>query len=150
MRSLKIAGLVLGALLFVVLPASAAGRFPGAAGRFRGGIVVAPSFSLRGWYGPYSWYGPYAYGPFLPYESYPMAYSNVGEVKLKTNVKDADVFINGAFAGKAAKLKSMSLPPATYDLEVRATGYAPFTSRIYVVPGKTLHVEADLTVAPKS
>jgi hypothetical protein len=140
MRSLKVAGLVLGAFLMLSLPASAAGRF-------RRGIVLGPAFGSWGWYnpffnGPYGWYG--SYGPYTAYNS------NVGEVKLKTNVKDADVYINGAYAGKAAKLKTIWLQPDAYDLEIRAPGYATYTERFYLLPGKTKQVKVDLVSAPQS
>ena len=138
MRSLKVAGLVLGAFLILALPASAAHRFGGR------GIVVFPSFNSWGWYNPY-FYAPYGfYGPNPGY------YSNLGEVKLKTNVKDADVYINGAYAGKASKLKTMWLRPNAYNLEVRAAGYSAFAERIYLLPGKTMQVRADFVAAPKS
>ncbi len=136
MKRLKIAALVLGVFLIAALPASAAIRF-------RGAIAVGPGF------GPWAWYSPYYYGPYLPYGPYPLAYSNAGEVKLTTNVKDADVFINGALAGKASKLKSIWLPPNGYNLEIRAAGYTTYAERIYVITGKTIHVQADLTAAPR-
>jgi len=134
MRTVKVAGLFVGALLMAALPASAMVGF-------RGGFVIGPAF------GPLGWYGPGLYGPYGPYPAY---YANVGEIKLSTNVKDADVFINGAYAGKAAKLKSMWLAPDGYNLEVRAAGYAPYSERVYVVPGKTMRVDAQLTAGPKS
>jgi hypothetical protein len=137
MRSLKVTGLVLGAFLIMTLPASAAGRF-------RGGIVVGPVF------GPWRLYAPYAYGPYGWYEPYPAYISNVGELKLKTNVKDADVYINGAYAGKAAKLKSIWLRPDAYNIEIRAAGYAPYAERIYLLAGKSWQVKANLVPAPKS
>jgi hypothetical protein len=143
MRSLKVAGLVLGAFLVMTLPASAAVRF-------RGGIVIVPAYRAWGWYnpfffGPYGWYG--AYGPYGPYPAY---HSNAGELKLKTNVKDADVYINDALAGKASQLKTMWLQPAAYDILVRAPGYAPFTERLFIVAGKTTEVTANLAAAPSS
>ena len=120
--------LVFGAALIVTLPASAAVRF-------RGGFGVGPV--IRPWgYAPY--YGPYGFsGPYGPY-----VYPRAGEVKLDTKVKDAEVFINGAYAGTTGKLKSMWLRPNTYDLEIR---HKPCTveERIYVVAAKTLHVHAD-------
>ena len=139
MKSLKIIGFLAAASLLIALPASAHGRF----GR---GIAVFPSFGAWGWYDPF--YGPYV--PYGPYGVYQGVYSGAGELKLKTNVKDADVFINGAYAGKATKLKSMWLRPDTYNLEVRAPGYAPYSERIYVLPGKTMHVDAELSSAPQS
>jgi len=139
MRNVKAAGLVLGAWLIMALPA-------GAALRFGGGIVVGPAFGYYGWYTPY-FYAPYWW--YGPYGAYPM-YSNASELKLKTNVKDADVYINGAYAGKAAKLKTMWLRPDVYTLEVRAPGYAPYSERIYLVPGKISEVKADLVATPRS
>ncbi len=140
MRSLKVAGLVLGTLLIAALPASARGGF-------RGGAVIVPSFGYYGGYSPY-FYGPY--GWYGPYEVYPM-YSSIGELKLKRNIKEADVYINGAYAGKAEKLKTMWLRPDAYTVEIRAVGYAPYAQRIYLVPGKTSHVKVDLVpAAPRS
>jgi hypothetical protein len=137
MRNIKIAGLILGACLVMALPASAARRI-------RGGIAVVPAF------GSWGWHDPFAYGIYGPYGVYPPIYSNAGELQLKTNVKDADVFINGAYAGKAGKLKSMWLLANTYSLEIRAPGHTPFTEKIYVVPGKTLKVDADFPTTPIS
>jgi hypothetical protein len=135
MRNLKIAGLILGACLAMTVSASAAGRF-------RGGIVIAPAYGAWGWYDPFFYGGPYGV--------YPSVYSNTGLVELKTNVKDADVFINGAYAGKADKLKSMWLHPDAYSLEIRTPGRAPFATQIYVVPGKTIKVHADFPPLPQS
>jgi hypothetical protein len=117
--------------LLVTLPA-------GAAGRFRGGLGAGPAF------GP--WWG-YGYSPFYyaPYSTLPM---NAGEVKLDTNLKDAEVFIDGAYAGTAGKLKSMWLRSGAYNLELRSPGHMRYAERIYVVSGKTLKVHPDLPVAP--
>jgi hypothetical protein len=140
MRNLKVAGLVLGAFLVMSLPASAAGRF-------RGGVVVGPAFGSFGWYNPF-FYGPY--GWYESYAPYPAYIANAGELRLKTNVKDADVYINGAYAGKAAKLKSLWLRPDAYNIEIRAAGYESHAERIYLLPGKTWQVKADLVATPKS
>ncbi len=137
MKSLKVAGLVVGAFLVMTLPASAAVRF-------RGGIVAGPAF------GPCAWYSPFYYGSYGWYGPYPAYHANAGELKLKTNVKSADVYINGAYAGKASKLKSMWLRPDAYNLEIRAPGYASYAERLYVVPGKTIRVNVDLVPASNS
>jgi archaellum component FlaF (FlaF/FlaG flagellin family) len=108
---------------------------------------VVPSFS----YGAWGWRDPFPYyGIYGPYGAYAPVYTNAGEIVLKTNVKDADVFINGAYAGKAGKLKSMWLRADSYSLEIRAPGQPPFTERIYVVPGKTLKIHADFPSTPHS
>ena len=123
--------LVFGVALIATLPASAAARF-------RGGFIVGPIIR------PWGWYDPFFYGPY--YGAYAVPYRNAGQVKLDTNVKDAEVFINGAYAGTAGKLKSMWLRPDTYDLEIRAPGRTSYAERIYVVAGKTLRLHADLRV----
>ena len=62
-------------------------------------------------------------------------------MKLDTKVKDAQVFVDGAYAGTAGKLKTMWMRPGTYTIELRAPGLAPFAEKVYVVAGKTVHVE---------
>jgi hypothetical protein len=137
MKTLKITGLLMAALLVMTLPVNAHVRFGG-------GFAFVPS--IGAWYYPYL--GPY--GLYGPYPVHQGIYSVAGEIRLKTNVKDADVFINGAYAGKAAKLKSIWLRPDTYNLEIRASGYASYSERIYVMAGKTMHIDAQLASVPRS
>ena len=121
------------AALIVALPASAAVRY------VRGGFGYGRAFGPWGY-----WYAPYTYGAY-PWFSHP----NAGEVKLETNVKDAEVFINGAYAGTVGSLKSMRLRQGAYNLEVRSPGRARYAERIYVVNGKTLRVRPELRVERK-
>jgi hypothetical protein len=111
---------------------------PVAANARRVGVVVAPSFGW-GWYDPY--WGAYPYG----YGGYDSA-SATGGVKFDTKVKEAEVFIDGAYAGTVGKLKTMYLRPGSYNVEVRAAGRPQFDQKIYVVAGKTLHLNPDLHV----
>lgn len=101
----------------------------------RGGFVVGGPRIYGGWYGPY--WGPY-WGPayFGAYSAYP----NSGEVKLDTNVRDAQVFINGAYAGTTHENKTMRLRPGTYDIEIREGNQTPFSQKVFVVAGKTMHL----------
>ncbi len=114
------------------------------------GVAPANAYSRRVWvpvYRPWGWYDPFFYGygyaPFYygPYGAY---HSNLGEVKLDTKVKDAEVFVDGGYAGTAGKLKSMWLRPGTHSLEIRAPGGMKYAESIYVVTGKTLHVRPAL------
>ncbi len=139
MKTVKVMGLLLAVTLIAALPASAHGRFGG-------GLVVVPSFGAWNWYYPH--FGPYGF--YDPYPVYSGVYSNTAELKLTTNIKDAEVYINGAYAGKAAKLKSMRLRPDTYTLEVRAPGYAPYSERVYLLAGKTMHIDVNLVAARPS
>src|SRR6185369_14893542 len=97
----------------------------------RGRVFIGPGFAPYGGYG-YGWYG--SYGMYGPYGATP----NAGKVKLDTNVKDAEVFINGYYAGTVGELKTMVLHSGNYTIEVRAPGRMPFQQRIYVVAEKTL------------
>ena len=123
--------LVVFAALLMTLPASAAGRF--IRGGFGYGSVYGPGY----WGGP-GYYSPYAFGT-----------PNAGELKLDTNFKDAEVFINGAFAGTAGKLKSMYMRPGAYNIELRAPGRARYAERVYIVAGKTLKLHPDLRIEPR-
>jgi hypothetical protein len=114
----------------------------GASAAVRGFVVVGRPY-YGGWYRPYwgSYWGPYwgpAYGGF--YYGNP----NAGEVKLDTKVKDAQVFINGAYAGTTHENKSMYLRPGSYNIEIRESGRTPFAEKVYVVAGKTLHLHPEL------
>lgn len=83
---------------------------------------------------------PQVYGG-LYYQSWPYTFNvspapaRIGQIKLHTKVKDADVFINGAYAGKS-KIKSYSLLPGTYLLELR--GSANLKQKVFIQLGKTL------------
>lgn len=117
--------LFFGVALMATVPASAA-------------IRVVGRFGYPGFY-PYGYYDPYFYGGY-PVVSHP----NAGQVKLDTKVKDAEVFVDGAYAGKSGELKSLWLHQGSYTVEVRKPGKAEFKEKIYVVNGKTLHIHPDL------
>jgi opacity protein-like surface antigen len=98
-------------------------------------VVVGGGFYGHGW-GP-AWYGPRWGAPYavVPY---------TGEVKIKTNNKNAAVFIDGGYAGQSAKLKKFALSPGSHDIELRdQSGHAFYQERIQVIPGRTLQIHAD-------
>jgi hypothetical protein len=109
-------------------------------------------------YGPYSFYRPWYYdswypsmtGFYSPFMFHPGWYTGfnyregMGEIRLRANLAEADVFIDDGLAGKAKDLKTIWLDPGVYNLKVEAADYAPFTVRLYVLSGKTLRVDANL------
>jgi hypothetical protein len=103
-------------------------------------VFVAPSFGW-GWYGPYPAPYAYPYPYWAPYGYYAPA---AGTVKFDTNVKDAEVYVNGAYAGTVDQLKTMHLLPGDYDIQLRAPGRKQFDERVYVAPGKTVHLKPEL------
>jgi hypothetical protein len=111
-------------------------------------------------------YDPYSFYPFPPsilpgfgtrYSSrfwdpywgyfYPAGYFSYndgkGEVRLAAP-KQADVYLDNAYAGKAEKLKSIWLQPGAYDLSVSNSDHASYHQRIYVLSGKSLRITAKL------
>ena len=124
--------LVLAAALMTLAPLRASAAV-------RGYVVVGRPY-YPGWYAPF--WGPYwGYGPgYYGYYAHP----NAGEVKLDTKVKDAQVFINGSYAGTTKQNKSMYLRSGTYNLEIREAGRTAYAEKIYVVSGKTLKLHPEL------
>jgi hypothetical protein len=135
--------LILAAAVMALAPMSASaavirGRFGGGFG-FRGGVVVGGPAFYGGYYSPF-WGGYWGPGWVGPYYAYP----NSGEVKIDTKVKDAQVFINGSYAGTTQENKSMRLRPGSYNVEIREGGQTPFAEQVYVVSGKTLKLHPQL------
>lgn len=117
------------------------------------GYISSPFFFSPFWpYGfyPYSFgYSPFFYDAFYSPFYWPyaggFAYTpDKGQVKLKVNLKNAEVSLDGAYAGTADHLKNMWLDSGAYNLSVSAPGREPFQQRIYVLSGKTLKIEAKL------
>ncbi|MCE5306547.1 MAG: PEGA domain-containing protein [Acidobacteriales bacterium] len=63
-----------------------------------------------------------------------------GKVKIETRLKDAEVFVDGAFAGTVRETKDMYLKSGAHNLEIRAAGHPKYSERLYVLGGKTLKV----------
>src|ERR1041384_429785 len=126
--------LILAASLMTLAPmnASAAVRVYAGFGR-----PYYRPYYYGGWNQPF--WGPY-WAPYGGYYTHP----NAGEVKLDTKVKDAEVFINGAYAGTTHQNKSMYLRPGNYNIEIREGGRTEFARNVYVVAGKTLHLHPEL------
>lgn len=107
-------------------------------------------------YGPLGFYpyvqclglfcGPFDYACFAsPVYAGSLAYADdKGQVRLVTDPKTADVYIDGAYAGSADHLRTMWLDSGAYDLSVSAKGRAPFHQRIYILSGKSLKILAKL------
>src|SRR5262245_32752870 len=111
--------------------------------RFRGGVLVAPAYRPWAWgYGPWA-YGPWGYGPYV--YGYPMGmHTNAGQLKIDTPLKNAQVYINGAYAGTVKEVNSMWLRQGSYQLEVRAADGEKFDTKVFVAVGKTVKVRPEL------
>jgi hypothetical protein len=126
-----------------------------------GTISVGAGYSSGPYYGPYGYYpygsyglypGDWVYSSWYPmWGGYPYYgpgsfnyNSGRGEVRLTADPKVAEVYIDGAYAGTADRLKSMWLDPGAYDLTVSAKDRESFHQRVYVLSGKSLKITAKL------
>jgi hypothetical protein len=94
-----------------------------------------------GYYGP-SW-GPYGYWGPSPYYG-EVYYPNSGQVKIDAKVKDARVYVNGAYAGTTHDNKTMHLRSGNYKIEIREAGVTKFAETVMVSSGKTIHLSPGL------
>ncbi|SRR5579871_2448233 len=132
-RSLKLAAAALFGLLGLAVLVPAASARP---------VVFVRGYFGPGYYGPayYGWYGPAYYGPYA-YAAYPAP--NIGKVKFETKMKDAQVFVDGGFAGTVKQLGTFPLRPGTHNLELRdPAGQIILQEKVDVVAGKTIKLAA--------
>ncbi len=123
---------------------------PQAAAKVRlGGVVVNGAYAHSPFYSPF--FAPYCYafwcGPYWwPYGYYAdpgighYDGTDSGKVVLQNAEREGEVFIDGAYAGRAGDLKSLRLRPGVYEIEVRSS-QNKFQQRIYVLSGKTLKLD---------
>jgi hypothetical protein len=158
--------------LVLFLTVMAGSVLPASAGVHVGSIYISggygyysgpywPGYYWAGYYPrPFfgSWYAPWYPAPY--YAAYPSytaaaypAYAfapvyitpqfDKGQVNLQVADKSAQIYLDGAYAGKASMLKNFWLAPGVYQLEVRSSGQTTQQKRIYVLTGKTLKVKME-------
>jgi hypothetical protein len=72
----------------------------------------------------------------------------MGQIKLDAP-KGSTVYLDGAVAGSAEKLRSMWLEPGIYELQVTGEDGDEYRKKVYVLSGKTLSIRAALTAVGK-
>jgi len=129
----------------LILPATAAARE-----RFAVGFGFGAPFYPYYGYGAYPYYG-YGYAPYgYGYGYGPYGYGRqMGEVHIKSPNSNAQIYINGSFAGRAHDLKTIYLAPGTYNVEQRI-GSDVQKERIYVLANRSLKIEFDKAGAGSS
>ena len=96
------------------------------------------------YYNSYIWhpYGVYRYDTYGSY-GYP-----VGELRLKVHPNDAQVFIDGSYAGRVDEFdgifQSLRLEEGEYQVEIVAPGYEPLAFDVRIFPGEKTTYEGDL------
>jgi hypothetical protein len=96
------------------------------------------------YYNSYIWhpYSVYRYGSYGSY-GYP-----VGELRLKVHPSDAQVFIDGYYAGRVddfdGVFQSLRLEEGEYQVEIVLPGYEPLAFDVRIFPGQKTTYEGDL------
>ena len=130
--------------------------------RFRSGAVYVPPRAYNYYYYPRRYY-PYGFGAFGlgyfyydPYLWYPPAYSpyyggyygggyyngvgDQGELRLAVNPRDADVYVDGYFAGRVDEFdgtfQSLKLQSGPHHIQIIAQGFAPLDFDVRIEPGQ--------------
>ena len=125
--------------------------------RVRGGgrtVIVAPYYSpfySPFWYDPFffdaQWGGVYGpYGPYYPYRRY-----NVdpgGEMKLEVKPKDAEVYVDGYYAGIVddfdGVFQRLRARPGEHEITLYLDGYRTVHQRIYLQPNVTFKLRYEM------
>ena len=107
-------------------------------------------YGWGGAYGPWGpgWapYGPAPFGPYYPYPYVVDPFSSA--VKFTVLPKDAEVYVDGALAGKIddfdGRFQSLKLPPGTHEIVVYREGYRSAREHLYIESYDTKKLKFDL------
>ena len=129
------------------------GGYPGYAwGPWYGGY----GFGLGYFYDPFGYYGYYSpynddYGYSSGYGSGRSSYGygrSVGNLRLKVNPRQGQVYVDGYFAGEVDNFdgvfQRLSIEAGAHKVEIRAEGYETVTFDVMVTPGETVTYKGDL------
>jgi hypothetical protein len=112
-------------------------------------LIMLPASASAQRFG-FGFYGPaYPWGYYGSYYGYPYGYGGrpLGEVHIKTPDPNAQIYINGAFAGRSHDLKRFYLVPGTYNIEQRI-GTDVQKQHVYVIANRSLKLEFGLPGTP--
>ena len=122
---------------------------------FVGGYYYPTLYRASLWYDPYRFgVGPGWYGYGGPaYYQYPIygrgrGYEASGSIRLQVSPRQAEVFVDGYFAGTVddfdGVFQRLNIQPGEHEIQVYLAGYRPFTQRFYLQPGKSFNIKHDL------
>ena len=102
------------------------------------------------------YYDPYVWAPTWYYNGYNYGYGYgypTGEVRLQVMPRDAEVYVDGNFAGIVddfdGSFQGLRLEEGTYRIEIIAPGYEPLEFDVQIQPGRKINYRGTLlTVRP--
>jgi hypothetical protein len=104
-------------------------------------------------YAPWVWSANYGYGypGYYPVYSGPWG-SDIGSVKLKVRQRDAEVWVDGYYAGTVddfdGTFQALKLDSGPYRIEIRKPGFPPLAFDVRVQPGRTITFRGDMIAVP--
>jgi hypothetical protein len=113
-------------------------------------------YNWGGYYGN-NWGGYYAVAPGYYAGGYGAVYSgpygwSIGGVRLKVKPRDAEVYVDGYYAGIVDDFdgtwQQLRLDDGGHRIEIRKPGLQPLTFDVMVQPGRTVTYRGDLTALP--
>jgi len=103
-----------------------------------------------GYGAPYPSYGPGVYGVYPLYGR--STTFDTGELRLRIRPRDAQVFVDGFFAGSVddfdGNFQSLRLEQGGHKIEVRMPGFETLTIDIHIQPNRTLTIREELRPIP--
>jgi hypothetical protein len=124
----------------------------GFAGGHAGGYYARPYYPYRPHYPYYAPYyasgwgvpGPVVYGARYVYVPDTRPSDRLGKIQLDGVDRMDRVYLDGGYAGIAGDLKTITIKPGTYNLEVKRGGTGIFSQRVAVLGGKTLKINVSV------
>ena len=127
---------------------------------FVGGYYYPSLYRASLWYDPFyfgagpgwgpGYYGYYGYGPaYYQFPVYGAArYDRGGSVRLQVSPREAEVFVDGYFAGTVddfdGTFQRLNIEAGEHEIQVYMAGYRTFSTRFYLQPGKTFSIKQTL------
>jgi hypothetical protein len=112
------------------------------------GSIGYSNFGFPSYYG-YNGYG-YGYGPG-PYP-YASGGYDLGGIRLKIQPRDAQVFVDGYYAGLVddfdGMFQALKLEAGGHKIEIHRPGFLDFELDVHVQPGRTITLNEDLRPRP--
>ena len=130
-----------------------------ASGRYYGGYYPwgYGGLGLGGYYGFYDpWWDPFYYGGgyYGNYygRGYYSGYGYEGHLRLKVKPSDAEVFVDGYYAGIVDEFDNLfqhlNIESGPHRIEIREDGYEPLSFEVRILPGRTVTYKGELRRVP--
>jgi hypothetical protein len=111
---------------------------------FIGGYYYPSLYHASLWYAPW---GPAYFGyPYYQFPVYgPGRYDMSGSVRVRVSPREAEVFVDGYFAGNVddfdGVFQRLNIEPGEHEVEIHLDGYRALRQRFYLQPGKSFNIK---------